>query len=83
MKSCDVPNIGDRIRVFISEDAGGGYYVATITNVSSPAESEYFALITIQRKYQNGRISPNDLEKKTMTIPLHASELWEFVKSGK
>ena len=82
MKSCDVPHIGDKIRVFISKDAGGGYYVASVTNVSSPAENEYFALVSIQRKYQNGRISPNDLKKKTMTIPLNVSELWEHVKSG-
>ena len=79
MKSCDVPHIGNRIRVFIAEDAGGGYYVATVMNVSSPSEGEYYAMVRIQRKYQDGRISPNDLKKKTMTIPLNVSELWEYV----
>lgn len=83
MKSSDVPHIGDKIRVFISEDAGGGYYVANVSNISSPNEGEYYALVTVQRKYQNGRISPVDLKKKTMTIPLNVSELWEYVKSGK
>lgn len=83
MKSCDVPHIGNKIRVFISEDAGGGYYVASVMNVSSPSEGEYYALVTIQRKYQNGKISPNDLDKKTMTVPLNVSELWEYVKDGK
>jgi len=83
MKSYDVPQIGTMIRVFICEDIGGGYYVAKVLNTSSPEKGQHFALINIQRKYQDGRISPCDLDKKSMTIPLHATELWEYVKDGK
>ena len=79
MKSSDIPHTGDRLRIFISEDIGGGYYVATVINVSSPAENEYYALVRIQRKYQDGKISPNDLEKFTMVVPLNVPKIWEFV----
>ena len=83
MKSSDIPHIGDTIRIFIHGDIGGGYYVARVINTSSPAEGEYYALVTIQRKFQDGKITPCDLVKKSMTIPLSVPDIWEFVKRGK
>ena len=68
MNSYDIPHTGDTLRIFISEESGGGYYVASVINISSPSDGEVYALVKLQRKYQNGRISPNDLNKKTMTI---------------
>ena len=77
MKSCDVPHVHQNIKVYIHETNGGGYYIARILNVSSPAENEYYALVNLQRKYQDGKITPHDLSKNTWTIPLNVREIWE------
>jgi len=75
MKSSNLPTVGNRIRVNIKD---GGYYVATVMNVSK-SDNLNFALVRISRKYKDGKITPCDLVKKTMMVPLDVTEVWEFI----
>ena len=74
MKSSNLPIVGDTIRVNI---VSGGYYVAKVLNVSF-SDNINVALVRISRKYKDGKITPCDLIKKTLTVPLDVSEVWEF-----
>ena len=74
----DIPKVGDNLKIKIHERNGGGYYIGKVLHTATLMDERSFAMVRLSRKYQDGRISPVDLERKTMQIPLYVTEVWEF-----
>ena len=74
MKLSNIPTAGNNIKLYIHS---GGYFIGKVLNVSI-VEDNHYAMVRIARKYQNGKISPHNLSKSTMTIPLFVREIWDF-----
>jgi len=74
----DNPEVGDTIKIKIHERKGGGYYIGKVLRISTLMDERSFAMVRLSRKFQNGMITPVDLERKLMQIPLYVKEIWEF-----
>lgn len=73
-----IPNKGDILKIKIHENKGGGYYIGKVTNVATLMDKRSFATVVLSRMYQNGKIQPVDLNRKTMQIPLYVTKIWEY-----
>lgn len=60
---------GDKVKIYISEDIGGGYYIGEVVfKVEWFAQDKIFYYIETKRKVQNNRICPTDQRNK-LCIP--------------
>ena len=72
------PKVGDTLKIKIHERNGGGYYIGKVLHTNTLMDERSFAMVKLSRMYQDGKIMPVNLERKTMQIPLYVTEVWEF-----
>jgi len=75
---CEIPQVGDKLKIKIHERKGGGFYIGKVLHMATLMDERTFALVKLSRMYQNEKIQPVDLDRKTMQIPLYVTEVWEF-----
>jgi hypothetical protein len=75
----EMPSVGNTLKINIHKNKGGGFYIGKVLHTSTLMDERSFAMVRLSRMYQNEKIQPVDLERKTMQIPLYITEVWEFV----